>query len=109
VFAPARTTFYDGVVARRDLRYYTTILTERAMGFFLDRYSSRWLFSLNVTTPYWPSARIRAGENLVLVRLHSDRGSHEVFKAMVGDLDRSVGEVMSAQRCSGQAALIWTR
>jgi arylsulfatase A-like enzyme len=35
--------------------------------------------------------------------LHNDGGSLEVFKAMVEDLDRSVGEVMSALRRGGQA------
>jgi hypothetical protein len=38
------------------------------------------------------TARVRAGENPFLVRLHNDGGSLEVFQAMVEDLDRSVGD-----------------
>jgi hypothetical protein len=87
----------------------------RVREFVLDRHSSRWPLNFKLhdvalalgdradqAVSEELAARIRVGENPVLVMLHHG-GSFEVFKAMEEDLDGSVGEVMSALRRSGQA------
>ncbi|MFE0377567.1 sulfatase [Streptomyces inhibens] len=118
---------YEGDAEYKDLRYYTRIITERAVDHLTkagkaaasdDRSDKRhqdrpWLLNLNFTTPHWPwiadgdeaeSAeivrRIKAGEPGALQ--HRDGGSLEKYREMVEDLDRSVGEVLAALRTSGQ-------
>ena len=104
---------YEGEVEYRDLRYYTEILTERAALFVRQRRSEPWLLNLNFTTPHWPwegpddqavsrdlTARIQAGERRVL--FHTDGGSMKTYQAMVEDLDKSIGNVLSALRRGGQ-------
>jgi arylsulfatase A-like enzyme len=104
---------YEGEVEYRDLRYYTEILTEKAALFVRRRRSEPWLLNLNFTTPHWPweapddqavsaglTTRIKAGERGVL--FHTDGGSMKTYQAMVEDLDKSIGNVVSALRRSGQ-------
>ncbi|WP_181790255.1 sulfatase family protein, partial [Streptomyces phytophilus] len=104
---------YEGEVEYRDLRYYTRVLTERAVRHLRTRDSRPWLLNLNFTTPHWPwiadgdeaeSAeivrRIKAGDGRAL--WHADGGSLEKYREMVEDLDRSVGQVLAALRASGQ-------
>ncbi len=108
-----RYDLYEGEVEHQDLRYYTEILTEKAALFIRQRRSDPWMLNLNFTTPHWPwegpgdktvsaglTARIKAGERRVL--FHTDGGSIKTYRAMVEDLDRSVGNVVSALRSSGQ-------
>lgn len=104
---------YEGEVEHRDLRYYTDIVTERAVDFVRRRHDSPWLLNLNFTTPHWPwegpgdravsdelTARIAAGEENVL--FHYDGGSLETYREMVEDLDKAIGRLVSALRRSGQ-------
>lgn len=104
---------YEGEVEYRDLRYYTRVLTERAVRHLRTRDERPWLLNLNFTTPHWPwiadgdeaeSAeivrRIKAGDRRAL--WHADGGSLEKYREMVEDLDRSVGQVLAALRASGQ-------
>jgi arylsulfatase A-like enzyme len=104
---------FEDEVEVEDLRYYTHIITDRATRFIARRHERPWLLNLNFTTPHWPwegpddkatsdelTARIRAGEPGVL--FHEDGGSLETYRAMVEDLDRSVGKVLAALRRSGQ-------
>ncbi|WP_421107352.1 sulfatase [Streptomyces sp. NEAU-S77] len=106
---------YEGEVAHKDLRYYTRVITDRAVDYVGRRAEDDkpWLLNLNFTTPHWPwladgdeeesarlTARIKAGEQGVLN--HLDGGSLATYKEMVEDLDRSVGEVLAALRRSGQ-------
>ena len=97
----------------QDLRYYTGILTERAVEFLEPRHRSPWLLNLNFTTPHWPwegpgdkavsdelTARIKAGQPSAL--FHRDGGSLETYQEMVEDLDRSVGQVLDALKRVGQ-------
>ncbi|MFI1100772.1 sulfatase [Streptomyces melanogenes] len=104
----------EGDAEYKDLRYYTRILTERASEYVQrDHGDQPWLLNLNFTTPHWPwiaegdeeeSAeivrRIKAGQKGAL--WHQDGGSVEKYTEMVQDLDRSIGEVLSALRKSGQ-------
>lgn len=96
-----------------DLRYYTEILTERAVDFVSRRHDRPWLLNLNFTTPHWPwegpgdqavsddlTARIRDGEERVL--FHQDGGSLGKYREMVEDLDHSIGVILRALRRSGQ-------
>ncbi|MGW4276027.1 sulfatase family protein [Streptomyces seoulensis] len=105
---------YEGDAAYQDLRYYTTVLTERAVDYVGRRHDRPWLLNLNFTTPHWPwlaegdeetaagiAARIRAG-NVLGALLHTDGGSVEKYREMVESLDASVGEVLGALRRSGQ-------
>jgi arylsulfatase A-like enzyme len=104
---------YENEVEYDDLRYYTHILSERAVEFVGRRHANPWLLNLNFTSAHWPwegpgdkavsdelTARMRAGEQGVL--FHSDGGSVEKYTEMVEDLDRSIGRVMTALRDSGQ-------
>jgi len=108
-----RYDLYEGEVEHQDLRYYTEILTEKAALFMRQHRSGPWLLDLNYTTPHWPwegpsdkavsaglTKRIKAGEKRVL--FHTDGGSAQTYQAMVEDLDRSVGNVVSALLSSGQ-------
>ncbi|MEE1751420.1 sulfatase family protein [Streptomyces sp. SP18CS02] len=104
---------YEGDAQYKDLRYYTRILTERAVDYVQREHEGPWLLNLNFTTPHWPwiadgdeeaSAeivrRIKAGDRGAL--WHQDGGSIDKYREMVEDLDRSVGEVLAALRRSGQ-------
>ncbi|MEU7488735.1 sulfatase-like hydrolase/transferase [Streptomyces sp. NPDC042319] len=106
---------YEGDAQYKDLRYYTRILTERAVDHVTARAGEQapWLLNLNFTTPHWPwiadgdeaesakvTARIRAGEKGALN--HRDGGSLAKYKEMVEDLDRSIGQVLDALRRTGQ-------
>ncbi|MEU9114917.1 sulfatase-like hydrolase/transferase [Streptomyces sp. NPDC048483] len=112
---------YEGDAEYKDLRYYTRIITERAVDYVTGRAEAEagtrtdrpWLLNLNFTTPHWPwiadgdreeSAkivrRIKAGEPGAL--WHQDGGSLAKYREMVEDLDRSIGEVLAALRRSGQ-------
>lgn len=106
---------FENEIEYHDLRYYTRILTERAVEFVGKRHRKPWLLNLNYTTPHWPweapgdreesrriTDRIENGEPGYLVLAHKDGGSLETYKAMVEDLDRSVGKVMTALRESGE-------
>ncbi|HET6982381.1 MAG TPA: sulfatase-like hydrolase/transferase, partial [Myxococcaceae bacterium] len=108
-----RYDLYEGEVEYQDLRYYTEILTEKAALFIRQRTSDRWLLNLNFTTPHWPwegpgdkavsadlTARIKAGERRAI--FHTDGGSIQTYQAMVEDLDRAIGKVVSALGRSGQ-------
>jgi len=103
---------YEGEVEQEDLRYYTEILTERAVEYVGTRRERPWLLNLNYTTPHWPwegpgdravseelARRIDRGESSLA---HYDGGSLEVYRTMVEDLDRSMGQVLAALDGSGQ-------
>jgi arylsulfatase A-like enzyme len=105
---------YEGDATYEDLRYYTTVLTERAVEYVGRDHDRPWLLNLNFTTPHWPwlteddaetgariAAEIRSGTVLGALR-HDDGGSVEKYREMVEDLDASVGRVLAALRRSGQ-------
>ncbi|MEU9735581.1 sulfatase-like hydrolase/transferase [Streptomyces sp. NPDC048002] len=109
---------YEGDAEYQDLRYYTTVLTERAVEYVGRDHGSPWLLNLNFTTPHWPwlgegdeeagaeiAARIRAATSQAEVNkalFHYDGGSVAKYVEMVQDLDAAVGEVLDALRRSGQ-------
>ncbi|MFE5920253.1 sulfatase [Streptomyces sp. NPDC056468] len=110
---------YEGDAEYKDLRYYTTVLTERAVEYVSrDHDTTPWLLNLNFTTPHWPwlaegdedtgaeiEARIRAAKSQAEVSRalnHYDGGSVEKYAQMVESLDAAVGEVLDALRRSGQ-------
>jgi arylsulfatase A-like enzyme len=105
---------YEGDATYKDLRYYTTVLTERAVEYVGRGHDRPWLLNLNFTTPHWPwlgeddeetgaaiAAEVRAG-NVLGALLHKDGGSVEKYREMVENLDASVGTVLAALRRSGQ-------
>ncbi|AKZ58239.1 Twin-arginine translocation pathway signal [Streptomyces ambofaciens ATCC 23877] len=105
---------YEGDATYQDLRYYTTVLTERAVEYVGRDHDRPWLLNLNYTTPHWPwlteddagkgaeiAAEIRSG-NVLGALLHRDGGSVEKYQEMVENLDASVGEVLAALRRTGQ-------
>ncbi|MCW5252509.1 MULTISPECIES: sulfatase [unclassified Streptomyces] len=105
---------YEGDATHQDLRYYTTVLTERAVEYVGRRHDRPWLLNLNFTTPHWPwlteedgetgaeiAGRIRSGEVLGALQ-HRDGGSVDKYREMVENLDASVGKVLAALRRSGQ-------
>ncbi|MGA4959380.1 sulfatase family protein [Streptomyces lavendulocolor] len=104
---------YEGDAEYKDLRYYTRVLTERAVEYVGRDHDRPWLLNLNFTTPHWPwiaegdteesaevTRRIRSGDTRAL--WHQDGGSVEKYTQLVEDLDRSVGRVLDALRRSGQ-------
>ncbi|WP_369273505.1 sulfatase [Streptomyces sp. R11] len=110
---------YEGDAEYKDLRYYTTVLTERAVEYVSrDHDGTPWLLNLNFTTPHWPwlaegdeetgaeiEAKIRAAKSQAEVSRalnHYDGGSVEKYAQMVESLDAAVGEVLDALRRSGQ-------
>ncbi len=109
---------YEGDAEYKDLRYYTDVLTERAVEYVGRRHDRPWLLNLNFTTPHWPwlaeddqetgaeiAARIRAAKTQAEVSRalnHYDGGSVEKYTQMVESLDAAVGEVLAALRRSGQ-------
>ncbi|MFE0452455.1 sulfatase [Streptomyces sp. NPDC058914] len=105
---------YEGDAEYKDLRYYTTVLTERAVEYVSRDHDEPWLLNLNFTTPHWPwlgeddeetgaeiAAKIRAGEVLSGL-LHNDGGSVEKYTEMVQNLDAAIGKVLTALKRSGQ-------
>ncbi len=106
---------YEDEVEYEDVRYYTDIVTERAVEFVSREHDDPWLLNLNFTTPHWPwegrgdkavsdelTARLRSGDPRAL--FHDDGGSLEKYREMVEDLDDAVGKVLAALRRSGQLA-----
>ncbi|MFD3927964.1 sulfatase [Streptomyces sp. NPDC058614] len=109
---------YEGDAEYKDLRYYTEVLTERAVEYVSREHDKPWLLNLNFTTPHWPwlaeddaetgaeiAAKIRAASSQAQVTaalLHNDGGSVEKYTQMVESLDAAVGEVLTALRRSGQ-------
>lgn len=105
---------YEGDAEYEDLRYYTTVLTERAVEYVSRDHRRPWLLNLNFTTPHWPwlteddeetgariAAKIRGGSVLGALR-HDDGGSVAKYKEMVESLDAAVGRVLGALRRAGQ-------
>ncbi|CAL9452864.1 sulfatase family protein [Streptomyces sp. enrichment culture] len=105
---------YEGDATYKDLRYYTTVLTERAVEYVGRDHDRPWLLNLNFTTPHWPwlteddedtgaaiADEVRSG-NVLGALLHNDGGSVEKYREMVENLDASVGKVLAALRRSGQ-------
>ncbi|CAM5576366.1 Sulfatase-like hydrolase/transferase OS=Streptomyces tendae OX=1932 GN=GUR47_36300 PE=3 SV=1 [Streptomyces tendae] len=105
---------YEGDATYKDLRYYTTVLTERAVEYVGRDHDRPWLLNLNFTTPHWPwlgegdeetgaaiAAEVRTG-NVLGALLHNDGGSVEKYREMVENLDASVGKVLAALRRAGQ-------
>ncbi|WP_329545387.1 sulfatase-like hydrolase/transferase [Streptomyces sp. NBC_01356] len=109
---------YEGDAEYKDLRYYTEVLTERAVEYVSREHDKPWLLNLNFTTPHWPwlaeddaetgaeiAAKIRAASSQAQVTaalLHNDGGSVEKYTQMVESLDAAVGEVLTALRRAGQ-------
>lgn len=94
---------YEGDAEYKDLRYYTTVLTERAVEYVSrDHDDTPWLLNLNFTTPHWPwlaagdeetgaeiEAKIRAAKSQAEVSRalnHHDGGSVEKYAQMVESL-----------------------
>lgn len=109
---------YEGDAEYQDLRYYTEVLTERAVEYVSRDHGRPWLLNLNFTTPHWPwlaegdaetgaeiAAKIRAAKTQADVTKalnHYDGGSVAKYTEMVQSLDAAVGEVLTALRRSGQ-------
>lgn len=109
---------YEGDATYQDLRYYTNVLTERAVEYIGRDHAQPWLLNLNFTTPHWPwlaegdaetgagiAAKIRATTDVgeIFSALgHFDGGSVAKYTEMVESLDAAVGEVLEALRRSGQ-------
>ncbi|GHH26557.1 sulfatase [Streptomyces rubradiris] len=109
---------YEGDAEYHDLRYYTTVLTERAVEYVGRGHRRPWLLNLNFTTPHWPwlaegdaatgaeiAARVRAATTPAQATAalgHRDGGSVAKYTEMVQSLDAAVGEVLAALRRSGQ-------
>lgn len=109
---------YEGDATYKDLRYYTQVLTERAVEYVGRKHDKPWLLNLNFTTPHWPwlaegdeetgaeiAAKIRAAKSQAEVTNalnHYDGGSVAKYTEMVESLDAAVGEVLAALRRSGQ-------
>lgn len=106
---------YDGEQQVQDPRYYTDIITEKAVEQVRSgaRQPRPWLLNLNFTTPHWPwegrgdravsdeiTARIKAGDRTAL--FHYDGGSLEKYREMVESLDASIGTVLRELRRTGQ-------
>ncbi|MEV6510640.1 sulfatase-like hydrolase/transferase [Streptomyces sp. NPDC051642] len=109
---------YEGDATYKDLRYYTQVLTERAVEYVGRKHDEPWLLNLNFTTPHWPwlaegdeetgaeiAAKIRAAKSQLEISNalnHYDGGSVAKYTEMVESLDAAVGEVLAALRRSGQ-------
>ncbi|MEV0742377.1 sulfatase-like hydrolase/transferase [Streptomyces sp. NPDC050549] len=109
---------YEGDATYQDLRYYTQVLTERAVEYVGREHDKPWLLNLNFTTPHWPwlaegdaetgagiAAKIRAATSQLEISdaLNQwDGGSVAKYTEMVQSMDAAVGEVLAALRRSGQ-------
>jgi arylsulfatase A-like enzyme len=109
---------YEGDATYKDLRYYTQVLTERAVEYVGRKHDKPWLLNLNFTTPHWPwlaegdeetgaeiAAKIRAATSQLEISdalNQYDGGSVAKYTEMVQSLDAAVGEVLAALRRSGQ-------
>jgi arylsulfatase A-like enzyme len=109
---------YEGDATYKDLRYYTQVLTERAVEYVGREHDRPWLLNLNFTTPHWPwlaegdeetgagiAAKIRAATSQLEISdalNQYDGGSVAKYTEMVQSLDAAVGEVLAALRRSGQ-------
>lgn len=106
---------YDGEEVVEDPRYYTDIITEKAIGVLrsVRDQGEPWLFNLNFTSPHWPwegpgdkavsdeiTAKVKAGNPQAL--FHYDGGSLEKYKEMVENLDSAIGKVLAELRRTGQ-------
>lgn len=106
---------WEGEEQVQDPRYYTDIITEKAVEVVRRnaKQNKPWLFNLNFTTPHWPwegrgdkkvsdelTARLQAGDQRAL--FHTDGGSLEKYREMVEDLDRSIGKVLAELKRTGQ-------
>jgi arylsulfatase A-like enzyme len=106
---------WEGEQQVQDPRYYTEILTEKAVEAVRrgSRQTKPWLLNLNFTSPHWPwegpgdqavsgdlTARLRAGDRNAL--FHYDGGSLQKYAEMVENLDAAIGTVLEALRHSGQ-------
>ncbi|MER5703306.1 sulfatase-like hydrolase/transferase [Micromonospora sp. NPDC002296] len=104
---------YEGEVPVESLDYYTDTVADRAAAFVRRPHRRPWLLNLNFTSPHWPweapgdravsaelTARLRAGESGAL--FHRDGGSLDTYRKMVENLDRAVGQVLTALRQTGQ-------
>ncbi|HVK27732.1 MAG TPA: sulfatase-like hydrolase/transferase [Nocardioides sp.] len=106
---------YDGEEVVEDPRYYTDILTEKAIGVLrsVKDQPQPWLFNLNFTSPHWPwegpgdkavsdeiTAKVKAGNPQAL--FHYDGGSLEKYQEMVENLDSAIGKVLAELRRTGQ-------
>lgn len=92
---------YEGDATYKDLRYYTEVLTERAVEYVGRDHDRPWLLNLNFTTPHWPwlaegdeetggaeiEAKIRAAKTqaeVVAALNHFDGGS--VLGVQMGEM-----------------------
>jgi arylsulfatase A-like enzyme len=106
---------YEGEQLTQDPRYYTEILTEKAVEVVRRgaKQKNPWLFNLNFTSPHWPwegpgdkavsdeiTDRIKAGDRTAL--FHYDGGSVEKYVEMVENLDAAIGKVLRELRRTGQ-------
>lgn len=106
---------YEGEQQVQDPRYYTDILTEKAVEVVRrnGRQTKPWLLNLNFTSPHWPwegpgdqavsdelTARLKAGDRTAL--FHYDGGSVEKYREMVENLDTAIGTVLRELRRTGQ-------
>ncbi|NUT47619.1 MAG: sulfatase-like hydrolase/transferase [Saccharothrix sp.] len=113
----AQYDLYEGDVAYQDLRYYTTVVAERAVAHLRRTQHRPWLLNLNFTTPHWPwlteddaeegarlAAKLRAGgdQGRGGALFHADGGSVETYARMVESLDAAIGDVLDALRATGQ-------
>ncbi|WZU30946.1 Arylsulfatase [Rhodococcus ruber] len=111
---------YENEVEYQDLRYYTDIITERAIEYVTREDDGPWLLNLNYTAPHWPwegpndhelskdiTARVLSAESPLAAGAplyHADGGSLEKYREMVEHLDTSVGAVLNALDSSGASA-----
>ncbi|MEU4692878.1 sulfatase-like hydrolase/transferase [Actinoplanes sp. NPDC023714] len=105
---------FEGETAvENDGRYYTDVIADKAEGYIRKKHDGPWLLNLNFTSPHWPweapgdrriseeiTARIKAGD--VQAIFHNDGGSLETYVKMVENLDRRIGQVLTALRQTGQ-------
>jgi arylsulfatase A-like enzyme len=96
-----------------DGRYYTDVIADKAESYVRQRHDRPWLLNLNFTSPHWPweapgdrkvseeiTAKIKAGNTQAI--FHNDGGSLETYTKMVENLDRRIGQVLTALRQTGQ-------
>ncbi len=104
---------HEGDVAVEQAGYMTDLLTQRAVQYIGRRHGGPFYLALHYTAPHWPwegptdTAASRAlrlvGDTVAgrFVRGFADRGSPEIFAAMVRRLDEGVGRLARALRDAG--------